>query len=143
MDKVDKTLIRLLCQNSRYTLKELAENVFMSPTAVAGRLERLEAEGVIRGFSAQVDYHKLGYSITAFISLQIPPEKKETFIRLVPSMPEVVECHCITGNYSALIKGVFKSTSELDAFVMRIHEYGATQTEIVFCTPVEPRAPEI
>lgn len=143
MDKIDDKLIKLLASNSRYTLKELSEKVFLSPPAVAARIKKLESEGIILSYGVQLDLHKLGYEIVAFIFMRIPPEKKERFIQNVPSFPQVIECNCITGNYSALVKAALRSTSELDDFVVRLQKFGATQTEVVFCTPVTPRNPDL
>ena len=68
MDKIDRMLIRLLQQNARYSLKQLSERVFLSSPAVAARIEKLEREGVITGYRANVDLDKTGYHITVFVN---------------------------------------------------------------------------
>lgn len=79
MDKIDRKLIKLLQENARYSLKYLAEQVFLSPPAVATRIDKLEKSGVITGYSAKVDKLKLGYNITAFINLAMSPKEKPVF----------------------------------------------------------------
>lgn len=139
MDKIDKKLISLLQENARYSLKHLAEQVYLSSPAVSSRMERLEKEGYITGYRAVVDEQKLGYPITAYISLEISPRQKPDFYPFVTACPNVLECNCITGSYSMLIKVAFASTQELDAFIGQLQAFGNTQTQIVFSTAVRPR----
>ena len=139
MDRIDTELVRLLCENARYTLKELSERVFLSPPAVASRIERLNKMGIIRGYTALLDNSKLGRGIMAYISIKIPPERKQAFFDRVPLIENVIECNYITGNYSVILKAVFKTTEELDVLVTSLQEFGHTQTQIVFCSPVPHR----
>ena len=143
MDDIDKKLISLLQQNARMPLKVMAEQVFLSSPAVSARIERLEKEGIINSYEAKVNKEKLGYNITAFINLEIEPNQKAEFYPYVRSCPNVLECNCVTGNYSMLLKVAFKSTVELDIFIGKLQEFGRTNTQIVFSTPVEHRGIDI
>ena len=137
MDKIDKKLITLLQQNARMPLKALAEKVFLSSPAVSARIERLEKEEIIEGFEVKINQLKLGYHITAFINLEVAPVQKPEFY------PNVVECNCVTGTYSMLLKVVFPSTMELDTFIGQLQKFGRTSTQIVFSTPVAPRGIDV
>ena len=64
---------------------------------------------------------------------------KIQFYADMESIPNVLECNCVTGEYSMLVKVAFPSTMELDVFIGRIQKYGKTSTQIVFSTPVGPR----
>lgn len=139
MDEIDLKLIRLLQENARYPLKHLAEEVFLSPPAVSSRIEKLERAGVIKGYSANVDKLKLGYNITAFINLAMSPKEKPVFYPFINDCPNVIECNCVTGPYSMLIKVAYNTTMELDAFIGQLQKFGNTETQIVFSTPVEHR----
>lgn len=143
MDKIDRKLIKLLQENARYPLKYLAEQVFLSPPAVATRIDKLEKSGVITGYSAKVDKLKLGYNITAFINLAMSPKEKPVFYPFINACPNVIECNCVTGAYSMLIKVAYETTLELDAFIGHLQKFGNTETQIVFSTPVEHRGIEI
>ena len=143
MDKIDKKLITLLQNNARMPLKALAENVFLSSPAVSARIERLEKEEIIEGYEAKVNPFKLGYHITAFINLDVMPTQKPEFYPFVKACPNVVECNCVTGNYSMLLKVVFPSTMELDTFIGQLQKFGRTSTQIVFSTPVAPRGIDV
>ena len=139
MDKIDTQILTLLQENSRYPLKCLAEKVFLSSPAVSARIERLEKQGIITGYHATLDPQTLGYHITAFINLTLEPHQKAEFYPFIEACPNVLECNCVTGNYSMLIKVCFPSTQELDHFIGQLHTYGKTETQIVFSTPVPTR----
>lgn len=143
MDAIDLKLIGLLQKNARYSLKQLAEQVFLSSPAVSSRIERLEREGYVKGYQAEVDEEKLGFHIIAFINLEMTPKQKATFYPFVNSCPNVLECYCVTGQYSMLLKVAFPSTQELDGFIGRLSQFGKTQTQIVFSSAVRPRGIQI
>ena len=134
MDKIDLKLINLLQNNARMPLKALAAEVFLSSPATAARIERLESEGIISGYSATVDHKRLGYPITAFINLEMHPQDKPDFYPFICAHPNVLECACVTGPYSMIIKVAFASTEELDTFINQLQIFGNTQTQIVFST---------
>ncbi|MBP3657080.1 MAG: Lrp/AsnC family transcriptional regulator [Clostridia bacterium] len=139
MDAIDTRILNILQKNARTPLKAIAEQVFLSSPAVSARIERLEAAGLIRGYSAQISGEALGYQIKAFISMQIEPSQKPDFYPYIESVPNVMECCCVTGDYSMLIKVCFHTTQELDQFINRLDRFGRTRTQIVFSTPVEYR----
>jgi len=143
MDAIDLKLIGLLQKNARYSLKQLAEQVFLSSPAVSSRIERLEKEGYVKGYQAEIDEEKLGFHIIAFINLEMTPRQKATFYPFVNACPNVLECYCVTGQYSMLLKVAFPSTQELDGFIGKLAQYGNTQTQIVFSSAVRPRGVQI
>lgn len=139
MDKIDAMLIALLQENARSPLKILASKVFLSAPAVSSRIEKLEKAGIILGYNTIIDRQKLGYHITAFINLELAANQKAEFYPFITNCPNVLECNCVTGVYSMLIKVAFPSTQELDAFIGKIQRFGNTSTQIVFSTPVANR----
>ena len=139
MDEIDLKIIKELDKNARITAKELAEIVFLSAPAVKSRIERLEELCIIEGYHAQIDYSKLGYLIKAYINLEMDPKLKPKFYPFIKSVDNVLECDCVTGTYSMLIKIVFKTTQELDTFIGALQKYGTTATQIVFSTSVKNR----
>lgn len=139
MDQIDVTLLTILQKNARATIKQLTEKVFLSSPAVSARIEKLEKQGIVTGYHAEVDPIKLGYHIKAFINLEMTPNQKVEFYPFVEGCPNVLECDCVTGSYSMLIKVAFPSTMELDTFIGQLQKFGNTSTQIVFSTPVEAR----
>lgn len=142
MDKIDLKIIRLLQENARYPLKHLAEQVYLSTPAVSSRIEKLEEAGVIQGYSVKVNKLKLGFNITAFINLEVAPKEKSVFYPFISTCPNVLECNCVTGKYSMLLKVAFHTTMELDSFIGKLQKFGNTETQIVFSTAVENRGIE-
>lgn len=143
MDKIDSMLISLLQKNARTPLKVLASKVYLSAPAVSSRIDKLEKQGVILGYNAEIDKQKLGYHITAFINLELSANQKPEFYSFITKCPNVLECNCVTGNYSMLIKVAFMSTQELDNFIGELQRFGKTSTQIVFSTPVPHREIQI
>ena len=139
MDNIDRKIIHLLQSNARTPLKYLANKVFLSSPAVSARIERLEKAGIITGYHASVDHEALGYHITAFIHMALDPKLKPTFYPFVEACPNVLECNCVTGAHSKLMKVCFPNTMDLDSFIGQLQRFGSTETQIVFSTPVPTR----
>jgi len=139
MDNIDRKILNILQENARTPLKVIAEQVFLSSPAVSARIERLEAAGLIMGYQAQLSCAAMGYQIKAFIALEIEPRQKPEFYPYIESCANVMECNCVTGDYSMLIKVCFHTTQELDQFIDELGRFGRTRTQIVFSTPVEHR----
>ncbi len=139
LDNIDKQIITMLQENARISLKEIAEKVFLSSPAVSVRIENLLYNGYIQGFHACVNPVKLGYHIKAFINLEVSPVDKEEFYPYIRECKNVIECNCVTGDYSMLLEVLFPSTDELDQFIGELQRYGRTKTLIVFSTCVDHR----
>lgn len=143
MDSIDRQILDMLQQNARTPLKTIAEKVFLSSPAVSTRIEHLEKQGIIKGYTAMIDKEQLGYHITAFINLEMEPIQKQDFYPWISEVPNVLECNCVTGSYSMLLKVAFPSTVDLDVFIGKLQQFGKTSTQIVFSTPVEHRGIKI
>ena len=139
MDNIDRKILTILQDNARTPLKVIAEQVFLSSPAVSARIERLEAAGLITSYQAQLSAAAMGYQIKAFISLEVEPRQKPDFYPYIEKCPNVMECNCVTGDYSMLLKVCFHTTQELDQFINQLDQFGRTRTQIVFSTPVEHR----
>lgn len=139
LDAIDIKIISLLQENARISIKDIAQQVFLSSPAVSSRIEKLEADGIISGYHAQINPLLLGYHIRAFVHLDIEPVQKKDFYPFISTIPNVIECNCVTGEFSMLIEVSFKSTIELDHFINELQHFGRTQTQIVFSTSVEHR----
>ena len=139
LDKIDMQILSILQTDARIQLKALAEKVFLSSPATSARLDRLEKEGYILGYQAQVNRPELGIHVTAFINLALEPKEKPLFYPFIKESPCILECNCVTGEYSMLMKAAFHSTVELDAFINKLQQFGKTNTQIVFSTSVEAK----
>lgn len=131
IDSIDYKLLDLLQREGRMTQLEMAGAVGLSQPAVAERMRKLELEGIITGYAARVDGRKLGKDITAFIGVRIEhPKYHVGFGKKVMIVPDVLECHRITGPDSYLLKVVTEDTQSLDRLITDIlrHIPGVTRT---------------
>ncbi|MBN9349398.1 MAG: Lrp/AsnC family transcriptional regulator [Chitinophagaceae bacterium] len=109
IDKKDMAILRLLQQNARYTVKEIAQQVHLSVTPVHERIKRLEESGVIRQYTALLDPSKVNKSLTVICYVSIKEHGKkagEQFIKEIQALPEVLECYSISGEFDFLLKVV-------------------------------------
>lgn len=139
LDDADRKIIKLLQQNGRMPLKRIADEVFLSPPTVSARLDWLEKNGIIRGYYASIQPETFDYHIKAFINLEVEPNQKKEFYPYIKGVPNVIECNCVTGDYSMLMEVVFHTTTDLDQFIGQLQKFGRTKTQIVFSTCVEHR----
>ena len=139
LDETDKIILDMLQTNAKTPLKEMANRVYLSTPAVSARIDRMEKEGYITGYHAQINPAALGYHIKAFIHLEVLPEDKKEFYPFVQECRNVIECNCVTGDYSMVLEVLFPGTVELDQFIGELQRFGRTKTLIVFSTSVEHR----
>ncbi len=139
LDEVDEKILEILQDNARTSLKEIAEQVFLSPTAVGARIDRMLQEGVLEGFTTRLNPEAMGHYVKAFINLQVEPADRDEFYEYIDGILNVIECNCVTGDYSMLIEVRFPTTTELDHFIVDLQKFGKTKTQIVFSTCVKHR----
>ena len=137
MDKIDRQIINMLQENARVSLKQMSQACYISSPAIAARISKLEKNGVITGYHTVVNMEKLDYHVKAFIQLQLEPRQKKEFYPYVQSIPNVIECNCVTGDYSEVMEVVFPTTADLDNFIITIQSlFGKTSTQILFISCV-------
>ena len=139
IDDTDLQILSLLQKNALISIKHIAEQTFLSPTAISARIEKLEKGGYIEGYYAHINAQAFGFNIKTFINLEVEPVQKKEFYPYIRSCPNVVECNCVTGEYAMLIEVLFRTTAELDHFIGELQHFGKTKTQIVFSTSVEHR----
>ena len=138
-DETDRKIISLLMKNARMSVKEIAKELYLTSPTVSTRIKKLRENGIITGFHASVDLSYFGYNIKAFVNLEVDPKDKKEFYDFIEKIPNVIECNCVTGDYSMIIEVAFKRTEELDHLINVLQKYGHTKTLIVFSTSVEHR----
>ncbi|MDY2627620.1 MAG: Lrp/AsnC family transcriptional regulator [Lachnospiraceae bacterium] len=143
MDSIDKEILRILQKDARTPVKDIAAAVFLTAPAVSTRIKHMMKEGYITGFRAELNPVLLGYHIKAFINLEVNPSDKKEFYPYIRNCDNVVECNCVTGDYSMLLEVQFQSTVELDQFIGELQIFGRTKTLIVFSTSIEHRGVKI
>lgn len=120
MDDVDSKIIRALQNDGRMTVIDLAEHVGLSPTPCARRLDRLQRDGIITGYAAQVDPERLGFGVTIFVSVELEKQDRnaiDSFEKAIRRCDEVMECYLMTGSRDILLRVVAKDLNAFDAFL--------------------------
>jgi Lrp/AsnC family leucine-responsive transcriptional regulator len=138
-DEINRDLLAELQDDARLSLAELGRRVGLSPPAVAERLSRLEREGVIAGYRAQIDPAAAGYPLTAVVRVRPAPRQLAKVADVARATPEVVECHRITGEDCFFLKAHVRSVEHLEEVIDRFTPYGQTTTSIVQSSPVPAR----
>jgi len=139
LDTISLRLIEELQRDARLSLAELGRRVGLSSPAVAERLQRLEAAGVIRGYHADVDPRALGYSLTVVIRIRPAPRELKKVADLAKRTPEVVECQRITGEDCFFMKAHVRDVEHMEELIDRFNPYGVTTTSIAQSAPVPGR----
>ena len=142
-DERNLALVRLLQADPRLGTAELARRIGMSAPAVRERLLRLEEAGVIRGWRLELEPRALGYPLTVFVRIRPMPGQVPKIAELAQAMPQVAECHRITGEDCFILKVHVEAIETLDRLLDRFLAHGQTTTSIVQSTPVPPRDPPL
>jgi Lrp/AsnC family transcriptional regulator, leucine-responsive regulatory protein len=136
LDPINRNIVCLLAGDARLSYAELGRKVGLSPSAVVERVHQLESEGVILGYHAQLDAKAFGYSVVAFIRLTCDNNHYRPFLKFLPTIDAVQECHHITGGDAFLIKVTLPSIDLLEPLIERLLPYGMPTTSMVLSTPV-------
>ncbi len=121
LDQTDRSILRILQNDSRVTIKEMAKQLNLSTTPIFERMKKLEKWGIIKQYVALVDPSKVGKTLTVFINLSIKEHDKKSinaFVKAIVKFPEVVECHHITGNADFLIKLILENIEAYNQFIL-------------------------
>jgi Lrp/AsnC family transcriptional regulator, leucine-responsive regulatory protein len=139
LDEVNRNLLAELQADPRITMSALARRVGMSAPAVTERVQRMERAGVITGYRLEVDPAALGLPVSAFVRIRPTPGQLPKIAALAKRLPQISECHRVTGEDCFLLKVHAPTIEDLeetpDGFVV----HGNTVTSIVVSGPVTPR----
>lgn len=139
LDEVNRRLLTELNADPRITMSALARRVEMSAPAVTERVQRLERTGVITGYRMDVDPAALAMPVTAFARVRPAPGQVPKIAQLAQALPQVTECHRITGEDCFLLKVHAATVGQLEEVLDQFLSYGQTSTALVVSTPVPPR----
>lgn len=141
IDLIGRKILRELASDGRIPFAELGRKVGLSPSATAERVRQFESIGVIRGYRAEIDLEALGLGITAFIRLTCEGNRYRQFLKFLPTLQPVQECHHLTGGDAFLLKVMLSSMRELEALIESLLPYGSPTTGMVLSTPLERKPP--
>lgn len=117
MDKLDQKLLMALQKDCRQSVVELADKAALSPSACHRRIKQLEEKGIIQGYVARLDGKKVGYLIEFFIEVSLASQREEAlreFEEAVRGVPEILECHLMTGQADYLLRVGASDTADYE-----------------------------
>lgn len=141
LDPIDKLILEILQANAKITNSQLALEVGLSPAPTLERVRKLENAGLIKSYHAQVDTEKLGLGVGIFIQISLSSHKKnqiKSFVEKINKIPEVIECHHITGAGDFLLKVITKDIASYQELILEklvdIEEIGNMQSMVILST---------
>lgn len=124
MDETDEKIVRLLSHRGRLSYEQIAQAVHLARPTVHERVKRLEAQGVVRGYHARVDWEAMSYPLSAFIWISSRAKSDDTaaaLLRLANPQALIEACHGVTGEWCLVIKVHVKTTRALKELIDRIY----------------------
>lgn len=143
LDAVDVAILKALADDARTPVAQLARSIGMSPPSINERIRRLEDAGIIEGYSLRINPAALGLPIAAWVRIRPTPGKLQIVAEAVRGIPEVIECHRVTGEDCFVARVHVASIDALEKLIDRIVPYATTHTSIVQSSPVPLRLPPI
>ncbi|MCI2246524.1 Lrp/AsnC family transcriptional regulator [Xanthomonas sp. PPL568] len=143
LDAIDRTILGALAQDARMATSELARQIGLSAPATADRVRRLQHQGVIAGFTVELDPRALGYTLQAIVRVKPLPGQLHLVEELLQRIPEVVECDKVTGEDCFICRLYLRTIQHLDSILAKVSERAETNSAIVKSTPVRRRLPPL
>ena len=142
LDGIGWAIVELLQEDARLSLSEVGRRVGLSTPAVTERVRKLEEAGIITGYHASVSPQKAGFPLV--VSMRLSVTGGETMVarttNAIKQIPEILECHRITGTESFLLRAALLSVNHLESLIDRLNHYGMTSTSTILSSPVPFRA---
>ncbi|HEL1586070.1 TPA: Lrp/AsnC family transcriptional regulator [Streptococcus suis] len=128
MDSIDLQILELLTQNSRMKVKDMAEQIHMTAPAITSRIQKLEDQGIITGYTTQIDRVKIGYPVHVFITVTMKVQTHTPYLDYVASFsPQIAQHHRIAGSGCYLIEAHFASNQDLSNFLDELENFASYQ----------------
>lgn len=137
IDAVDKKLINHLLDNGRDSYREIAKKMRLSPATVMKRVRALESKGVIKSYSAVLDYDKLGYDIHIIIDVRVARGKLHMVEKKIAKHQNVSAVYDNTGSFDATVIARFRTRAAMDKFLKHLQTFDfveRTETKLILST---------
>lgn len=136
LDEIDCEILAELQANARIPFAELGRRVGLSTPAVIERVHRLEENHVILGYRTLVDPARVGLPVRAFVKVTVAGDRLAKFAALVRNLPEVLECHRVTGAESFMVQVAVRDVAHMEEVIDAMMPYVATNTSMILASPV-------
>ncbi|HGE5783193.1 TPA: Lrp/AsnC family transcriptional regulator [Bacillus pseudomycoides] len=132
IDDIDKKILEELSKNSRLAMSELGRRINLSSPAIAERVRQMESFGIIKKYTLEVDYEKLGLPIQCIIEATVKNGDYNSFKKYIEGLPNVEFCYRIAGNACYMLKMQFDTFSKAEEFIEAVNPYAHTVTYFIF-----------
>ena len=139
LDSINLRILKELQADARVTMAELGRRINLSAPAVADRVQGLERAGVITGYRTEVDPKAIGFPVAAVVRVRPTTRQLQKIPELAREIPEVVDCHRITGEDCYFVKLHLRSMDDLEGILDRFVVFGQTTTSIIHSSPLSGR----
>lgn len=143
LDKTDARLLETLAENARAPMKELAQAIRLSGPSTSERVQKLEARGVIRRFTIDLNLKALGYTLEAIVRLKPRPGQLHQVQHMIENEKRFISCDKVTGEDCFIARVILMSIDELDPLLDAFHDRAETNTSIVKSVPIRGRLPPL
>lgn len=137
LSDADKKITNVLIENSRLSLRQVAKKSKVSVATAMHHMKRLEKEGIIKKYSAELDYEKAGYDVEVIIEVRISKGRLFEVEKKIASNPNVFAVYDITGSFDAVILARFPTRRLMDNFLKKLQTYEfveRTETKLILNT---------
>jgi Lrp/AsnC family transcriptional regulator, leucine-responsive regulatory protein len=141
LDIIDHKLLEILQENGKITNAQLSKEVGLSPAPTLERVKKLENLGIIESYHAKVNREKIGLGVMTFVQVTLSGHKKsitEDFVEKISTVPEIIECHHVTGSCDFLLKVIANDIASYQTLIMEtineIEVVASTQTMVILST---------
>ena len=137
VEQTDKKILNVLIDNSRLSLRQIAKKAGVSVATVMHHIKKLEKEGIIKKYTAKLDYEKTGYDVEVMIEIRISKGKLFDVEKKIAMHPNVFAVYDITGAFDAVILARFPTRRQMDNFLKKLQTYEfveRTETKLILNT---------
>ena len=141
LDVIDHKLLEILQSNGKITNAQLSKEIGLSPAPTLERVKKLENTGIIESYHAQIDREKVGLGVMTFVQVTLSGHRKsitEAFVKTIEKVPEIIECHHVTGSCDFLLKVIARDITSYQTLIMEtineIEVVASTQTMVILST---------
>jgi Lrp/AsnC family transcriptional regulator, leucine-responsive regulatory protein len=140
-DQIDRKILEILQEDAKITNAQLSKDIGLSPAPTLERVKKLEHSGVIKSYHAHLDRDRVGLGVTTFIQVTLMGHRKDVtdmFVKKINGVPEIIECHHITGSGDFLLKVISKDIASYQKLLLEtineIEEVASTETMVILST---------
>ena len=121
LDEIDRRILTILQKNAKITNAQLSQDIGLSPAPTLERVKKLEQSGLVKSYHAELDTDMLGLGVQMFVQVMLKGHNKQNidiFMDAIRDVPEVIECHHITGSADLLLKVISRDISSYQKFML-------------------------